>query len=84
MLLIRSGPLRKKVNIRGIKKIRRTRTLLSSPALSFDRLEITHGRFGDHLVISPVRKQEFIKQLLKENDQIELDAKVKSLLESED
>lgn len=58
------------VPIDSIRKIESTKTILSAPALSFDRYEIFYGKF-DSVVISPINKQEFIANLQSINPTIE-------------
>jgi len=57
------------INIKSIRKIVDTRTIISSPALSLDRLEVFYDKF-DSIIISPQDKTEFIKQILAINNQI--------------
>ena len=57
-LLIRSGPVRWTVPLASIHSVRPTRSLLSAPALSTDRLEIRYGTWGV-VVISPEDKRAF-------------------------
>jgi hypothetical protein len=74
-LKIRSGFLYKlSVDILQIKKIEETNSPLSSPAASFDRLEILYNKF-DSVLISPKDKQAFIDELLRINPSIELKLK---------
>lgn len=58
-------------DIRSIRSIFPTRTFLSAPALSMDRMKI-ELKGGDVVVISPLRKKEFIEELLKVNPEIEV------------
>jgi hypothetical protein len=67
-LLIRSGFIRWRVPIREIRSIQPTRSLLSSPALSLDRLRIDYGRTP--IMISPEEKQRFIETLRAVNPAI--------------
>ena len=60
-LLIRSGIVRWRVPIRSIRSITPTRSALSSPALSLDRLRIEYG--GKAVMVSPEEKQRFIEAL---------------------
>ena len=46
------------VDIKTIKSISETNTILSAPATSIDRIEIQYGKF-DSVVISPKQKLEF-------------------------
>lgn len=61
-LRARSGPFRWRVPLRDITAITPTRSLLSSPALSLDRLRIDYGR-GRALMISPADRQGFLGAL---------------------
>lgn len=61
-LRVVSGPYRKTVSYKDITGVKETRTLLSSPALSFDRLEVMTKAMVP-LVISPLEKEKFIKKL---------------------
>jgi hypothetical protein len=71
-LTIRCGFLyRKTIDINSIKKISETNNLLSAPATSLDRLEITFGKY-DGVIISPKNKQAFITDLVKLNPNIEV------------
>lgn len=57
-LRIHGGPLRWRVAIPGIRRIRRSRSVLSAPALSLTRLEIEHG--AGTLLISPKDEAAFL------------------------
>jgi hypothetical protein len=57
------------VNIGEIKKISKSSNIISSPAASFDRIEITYGKF-DELIISPKHKTKFVEDLQKINPEI--------------
>jgi len=56
----------KNLNIEKITFISSTKTLISSPAASLDRVELHYGEFSS-VVVSPKNKQKFIKDLLKIN-----------------
>lgn len=58
-LIVRSGPLRIVVKLEAIQRIRSTATLLSSPALSLDRLEVQYAK-RSAVVISPADKAGFV------------------------
>ncbi len=58
-LLVRSGPFSWNIARSEIKSIRPTRSPLSSPALSLQRLEITYVD-GKVLLISPKNQDEFV------------------------
>ncbi|HET8861524.1 MAG TPA: PH domain-containing protein [Marivirga sp.] len=59
----------KPIEIHEIKEISKTSSILSSPAPSFDRIEIKHGKFGS-VVISPKNKLSFSKDLVHLNPEI--------------
>ncbi|WP_095497931.1 PH domain-containing protein [Paraferrimonas haliotis] len=61
MLSINSGPFSWKVEISSIKSIRKTRSIISSPALSLDRIELQHS--NGIILVSPSNKDEFVKAL---------------------
>lgn len=72
VLHVKCGFLYKKdIEIQSIKKIEESRSLLSSPAASMDRLEILFNQY-DSILISPKEKHEFIYELLKINPAIEV------------
>lgn len=58
-----------KIDISTITKIEPTNTILSSPALSFDRLEVFYNKY-DSIVISPGDKAAFIAKLKQINPSI--------------
>ena len=62
-LRIRSGPFRWRVNLPSVRRLRATRSPLSAPALSLNRIEIEYGRFATVLV-SPADRQGFIRAVL--------------------
>lgn len=64
-----------KKEIGQIKSVHRTSSLISSPALSIDRLAITFVN-GDRLIISPKDREEFVASLLAVNPQIVTDETV--------
>lgn len=61
----------KKVDINSIRKISETNNPISSPATSFDRLELVYNKHGS-ILISPKDKSGFIKDILKVNPEIEI------------
>jgi hypothetical protein len=65
-LIIRSGPFKWKVDISTIQSITPTRSPLSSPALSLNRLEIKHGS-GSVVLVSPANQEKFIEALSNAN-----------------
>ncbi|WP_111310122.1 PH domain-containing protein [Confluentibacter sediminis] len=60
----------KSFDINKIKSIRKSNNLISSPAPSLDRIELTYGKF-DLIIISPKDKTEFANDLTKINPKIE-------------
>ena len=52
MLRVRSGPFRWRIPVADITSIKPSRSTMSGPALSLDRLSIAYGR-GNVLLISP-------------------------------
>jgi hypothetical protein len=59
---VRCGPFRNQVSINNIKELRPVRSVLSSPALSIDRIEIIYGNH-DSVMISPVDRERFMAEL---------------------
>jgi len=59
-----------KILIVDITKIEQTRNIISSPALSLDRIEVFYEKTS--VIISPRNKVEFIDELLKINAKIEV------------
>ncbi|WP_293896188.1 PH domain-containing protein [Flavobacterium sp.] len=60
-----------KIEISKIRKIEKTNNVLSSPALSLDRIAIKYNKY-DEVYISPKDKQVFVDDLLKINSEIEV------------
>jgi hypothetical protein len=61
-LVVRAGPIRETIALSSIHKITATRSILSAPALSLDRIEIAYGKYGT-VVISPDDKQAFVNEM---------------------
>lgn len=57
------------IDIHTIKEVSRTKNLMSSPAPSFDRIEIKYGKF-DTILISPKDRFHFVKDLMEINPNI--------------
>ncbi|MGG1220498.1 PH domain-containing protein [Priestia endophytica] len=72
-LIIHNGLLTKKVSIKDIEKIKRTKNPLASPALSLDRIEITSHSHNGILLVSPKNKRKFISLLKEANPDIKVD-----------
>ena len=69
-LKVFSGFIRfKPIDIQAIKKIKKTSNIISAPAASLDRIEVSYGRF-DSLIISPRDKTGFAQALLEINPDI--------------
>lgn len=71
MLLIRSGFLLTRIPVHAIRLVCATRSLLSAPAWSLDRLEIRYGQGMHRVIISPVNKPEFLRALVRRAPQLE-------------
>ena len=59
----------KPIEINEIKEITKSSNIISSPAASFDRIEIKYGKF-EELIISPKNKFEFAQYLTNLNPTI--------------
>ena len=70
-LVVRSGPLRITVPLADIRQVRRTRSVLSAPALSLRRLEVGYGK-GSQVVISPADEAGFLAALRERASGFEL------------
>ena len=75
-LKIRCGPLRQRIPLQEIREIKRTRSPLSAPACSLDRMEIKYGN-SKRVMISPADKEAFIKLLMEKSPQINLEEELK-------
>lgn len=71
-LIIKSGFIyHQKICINSITKIESTKSIVSAPAISLDRIEISFNKF-DQVIISPKHKQEFIAHLVEINPDINI------------
>jgi uncharacterized membrane protein YdbT with pleckstrin-like domain len=61
-LVVKAGPFRWRVPIREIKSVTPTRSALSSPALSLDRLRIEYGD-SKSIMVSPRSREDFLREL---------------------
>ncbi len=61
-LLIVSGPFRWRIAVVSIANVVPTRSALSSPALSLDRLRIDYGQ-GRSIMVSPLERERFLRDL---------------------
>jgi hypothetical protein len=62
-LVVRSGPFRWRIALDAIQAVEPSRSPLSSPALSLDRLRIRHGPRRRSILISPDEQQQFLWDL---------------------
>lgn len=74
-LIVKNGPFKSTIDIKSIKKLRATKTLLAGPALSIDRIEIQYKRY-DSVIVAPKEKNKFIESLLSKNKSIKVDDKL--------
>ncbi|SET05895.1 PH domain-containing protein [Hymenobacter actinosclerus] len=72
LLRIVSGPLVWRVRVADITQVEKSHNLLSSPALSLDRLKIYYGKY-DFVLISPADRAGFLAALLTLNPAIRHD-----------
>lgn len=63
-LVIRSGPFRWSRSLHAIREVRPTHNPLSSPALSLDRLAVRIRGHKLPVLVSPVRREEFLADVL--------------------
>lgn len=75
LIKIRYGPFRSTVKIEEVTKLSATKNALAAPALSIDRIEILHGKYN-FAIVSPKNKTEFIRILVTENHNIQVDKNV--------
>ena len=61
-LQIRSGPFRWRIALSDVREVSPSRSWVSSPALSLDRVRIRYG-VGRSILVSPREKQRFIDSL---------------------
>jgi hypothetical protein len=76
-LRVQSGPFNRWVEARAIERVRPTRTILSAPALSLDRLEVSGG-FGS-IVVSPQDKAGFVRALKRVAPQLRVEGGLATL-----
>ncbi|WP_228550224.1 PH domain-containing protein [Salinibacillus xinjiangensis] len=75
VIKVRSGPFKSTIKIGEIKKLSKTKSPFSAPALSIDRLEILYGKYNI-MNISPKNEYEFVQLLVTKNPRIQLDKKL--------
>ena len=71
-LIVRSGPIRRVVKLDTIESVTPSRSPLSSPALSLDRLRIRYRGGGFGVLISPEDKRQFLRALVERCPQLEV------------
>lgn len=75
-LIIKSGLLyHRTIDIGSIRKLSKSDSVQSSPAASFDRIEIAFNK-SDEVLISPENRADFVKRLIEINPAITLDSKL--------
>lgn len=72
-LIIHNGPFRYRITVNEIHRIRKTKSILATPALSVDRLAVEYGKYMD-VQISPQNEEEFVELLVRLNPDIQVDA----------
>jgi hypothetical protein len=71
-LIVRCGPFRSTIALGAIYKLRASSSLLASPALSLDRIEVLASP-GPYVLISPADKALFLKDILARAPRIQLE-----------
>ena len=70
-LMIRSGPFRWRVDLKSVGRLRATRSPLSAPALSFNRIEVEYGQSS--ILVSPADRRGFIRAILTRAPNVSLE-----------
>jgi hypothetical protein len=70
-LLVRCAFVRIAVPLAAITRLQRTSTMLSAPALSFDRLEVQHS--AGSVVISPADRDRFVTAITSRNPGVDVE-----------
>jgi len=70
-LLVRSGPVRVDVPLKSVTGLRASHSVLSAPALSLDRIEVSYG--SKRVVISPRDRAGFIAAITERVPGVRLD-----------
>ena len=82
-LIVSFGVGRKKIPIASITSLRKSSSLVSSAAMSLDRIEINYREteiFSDTVYVSPKDKVLFVQMLVERNEKIVLDDKLASFI----
>ena len=77
-LIIWDSFIKRTISIQDINKINNNADLISSPALSLDRIEIIHHQ-TKKIYISPKNKIEFVNTLKSHNEKIIVDESLETL-----
>jgi hypothetical protein len=65
-LVVRHGLVRQRIRLADITEVKRTRSPLSSPALSLDRLAVKFGEgMFRSVMISPLEREAFLEELAR-------------------
>jgi Bacterial PH domain len=81
MLTVWCGPIRRRRRLKDVTRLRTTRSIESSPAWSFDRIEIGTIR-GFWLNVSPADKAGFVRAVMARAPHVSLDAPLATLAAS--
>ena len=73
-LVVRSGPFRYTIPLDGIRSVAPTRSPLSGPACSLDRLQVDAA--GSSVLISPAAKHAFLRDLAGRSRGLDLEGVV--------
>lgn len=76
---IRMGPYERKIAIKEIHLLRKTKNVLSSFALSAKRLEIHYGKYRKITYVAPQQMELFIHMLLELNPDIAVESQQKAV-----
>lgn len=70
-LIIRCGPFKNKINLMNVTKVIPTKTWVSAPACSLDRIKLVGDTFS--IIISPKEQKAFIDKIMAINSNISND-----------
>lgn len=74
-LIVHSGLTRRRVRLQEIRRITPSHNLLSSPALSIDRIRIDYGRHS-FILLSPKDREGFAAAIKSRFDSVEVDERI--------
>ena len=79
-LVVKSGfVVNKKIDIKTIRKVSETNSIISAPSASLERLNIVYKQHNS-ILISPRNKTEFIHHIKRINPKIEIQYKSRKIL----